>query len=630
MGSVVGGLHAADLTRLPGDGFISEVLPGVHARPSEATASGFVWLNPPAAGRYSLRQMQPVYEGNPKHKAPWQPGRKGSLRPDAVLGGSCVSLKLHQQPALEAGDPNRFAFRLEFLQNLDPGFATPEEDLSWGRFQIWAGGRNLCEHIDRGEVRKGVEWYLLPLLEWLTETWDYLLHEQRPPVWNAGDTAWLSLAETNRPEQFDLPTGWNTSAEEANSAWTTRHCLRSCRSGGLFPDVVIRRWLHEVELSWGESPVAGAPEGFRFLHGQGVVRVPPDEVARPVFNVLAKAVDLLLSARLQSERLQTLKAQVAALDNAKRQLTRAAVLAGLGSRVEDWQRRWQRLRAALEKQFARQSALLRSWLEPTGSSGLCVSGSCEAAVMFGSASPTLTDSDVLGVAVHLIEASQEKPSARWNTLAKAPQTWPGEGSAWNDGYRLAQEWAGAAGIGKARGGYVDIEGHLRDLGVRVADIALSDTGTAGLAVQPAGGAPRVFVNTRNPKCQFPSGRRFALAHELCHLLHDRAKSQSLALISGPWAPRQLEQRANAFAAALLMPADLLRKAVSVSESELTFDLLLALAKRLRVSTDALAHHLENMGLIDKTTRDGLLAQLVNRSGPDCGFESTAVPRQARN
>ncbi len=28
--------------------------------------------------------MQPVYEGNPKHKAPWQPGRKGSLCPPDV------------------------------------------------------------------------------------------------------------------------------------------------------------------------------------------------------------------------------------------------------------------------------------------------------------------------------------------------------------------------------------------------------------------------------------------------------------------------------------------------------------------------------------------------------------------
>jgi len=31
--------------------------------------------------------MKPVYEGNPKHKAPWQPGRKGSLCPaDIDLG----------------------------------------------------------------------------------------------------------------------------------------------------------------------------------------------------------------------------------------------------------------------------------------------------------------------------------------------------------------------------------------------------------------------------------------------------------------------------------------------------------------------------------------------------------------
>jgi Zn-dependent peptidase ImmA (M78 family) len=539
-------------------------------------------------------------------------------------------VKLHQQPALEAGDPSRLAFRLEFLQNLDPGFAAPEEDLSWGRFQIWAGGRNLCEHIDRGEVRKGVEWYLLPLLEWLTTTWDCLLHEQRPPVSNAADTAWLSLAETNRLERFDLPTGWNAAADEANSAWTARHSLRSCRSGGLFPDVVIRRWLHDVEVSWGESSVAGAPEGFRFLHGQGAARLAPDDVAKPVFNVLGKAVELLLHVNPQSERLTELREQVAALDDTGRQLNRTAVLAGLGSRVEDWQQRWQRLREALEKRFANQSALLRSWLEPTGGSALCVSGSCEAAVMFGSASPTLTDSDVLGLAVHLIEASQGKPSARWNKLARSPQTWRGDASAWSDGYRLAQEWAAATGVGKGRGGFVDIEGHLAELGVRVANIELSDAATAGLAVQPEGGSPHVFVNKRNPKCQFPSGRRFVLAHELCHLLHDRAQGQSLAMISGPWAPRELEQRANAFAAALLIPPDLLRKAFAVSEKQFTFDLLLGLAKRLKVSTDALAHHLENMGLMDEATRDGLLAQLVNRPETVRKTKALSPRKPARN
>lgn len=136
------------------------------------------------------------------------------------MGGYSVSLKLHQRPALEAGDPNQFAMRVEFVPNLDAGFASPEEDVSWGRLQIWVAGRNLCEHVDRGEVRKAVEWYLLPALEWLAESWDFLLHEQRMPVSNAGETAWQSLAETNRPERLERAGSWDMAADQAHTLWT--------------------------------------------------------------------------------------------------------------------------------------------------------------------------------------------------------------------------------------------------------------------------------------------------------------------------------------------------------------------------------------------------------------------------
>lgn len=103
-----------------------------------------------------------------------------------------------------------------------------------------------------------------------------------------------------------------------------------------------------------------------------------------------------------------------------------------------------------------------------------------------------------------------------------------------------------------------------------------------------------------------------LAHELCHLAHDRVHGQNLAILSGPWAPKELEQRANAFAAALLMPTNLLQTALGSAHGKLSYGLLVALAKRLKVSPDALAHHLENIGLIDETNRDSLLAQLTNR------------------
>ncbi len=60
-----------------------------------------------------------------------------------------------------------------------------------------------------------------------------------------------------------------------------------------------------------------------------------------------------------------------------------------------------------------------------------------------------------------------------------------------------------------------------------------------------------------------------------------------------------------------MPPDLLQKGLG-EEKVLEYDTLLAFAKRLRVSSDALAHHLENCGLITEENRDVLLDQLVNR------------------
>ncbi len=532
-----------------------------------------------------------------------------------------MSLKLHQRPALEAGDPNQFAVRTEFIPNLDPGFATPEEDLSWGRLQIWVGGRNLCEHVDRSEVRKAVEWYLLPTLEWLVESWDLLLHEQRPPVSNSGQTAWQSLSETNRPERFERPDGWDTTADEAHTLWTSHHCLRVSRSGGLFPDVVIRRWRDEVELSWGESPQPGAPDGFRFLHGSGTARVSPEKVADPLYDLLRSAADALAEEHPQSTRFLTFRQHVGALADAGRQQTRTALLAGLGSSPRAWLPRWQHLRETLEDHCSAFKDSIKAWFEPDETSPLYVAGSCEAAVMFGSASPALTEEDVFEIATHLVRSYGSKPSAAWTGLAGEPQPLRVGESPWTDGYRLAQEWRAKARIRHLRDGAVDIEEHLERLGVVFGDIELQDAATAGLAVQPEPGAPHIFINRRNPRCEFPSGKRFMLAHELCHLLHDRAHGRNLALISGPWAPRELEQRANAFAAALLMPSELLKRGLQ-DGSELDFDGLLALAKRLHVSTDALAHHLENCGLISEATRDLLLAQLVNRQDAGSGAKRT--------
>ncbi len=473
-------------------------------------------------------------------------------------------------------------------------------------------------------MRKAVEWYLLPTLEWLAESWDFLLHEQRAPVSNAGETAWQSLAVTNRPERFERSGSWDAAADETHTRWTSNHCLRTSRFGGLFPDVVIRRWRDEVEFSWGETPQVGAPDGFRFLLGSGTMRVSPDAVAGPLFEVLRQAVETLVEEQPESGRLLTLRKQIADIANADRQIGRTALLAGLGATPGDWLKRWQTLRDKLETECSGYKESIKKWFEPMAGNRLCVVGSCEAAVMFGAASPTLNEGDVLTIATHLVKSSGKKPSAKWSALANEPQPLRAGESPWTDGYRLAEEWTAKAGIRHKRDGAVDVEEHLEKLGVAFTDIELDDAATAGLAVQPESGTPHIFVNRRNPRCEFPSGKRFILAHELCHLLHDRAHGRNLAMISGPWAPRDLEKRANAFAAALLMPPELLRKGLG-SDDDLDYRGLLALAKRLHVSTDALAHHLANCGLISEAARDVLLAQLVNRQ--DAGNETRRPARR---
>jgi Zn-dependent peptidase ImmA (M78 family) len=392
--------------------------------------------------------------------------------------------------------------------------------------------------------------------------------------------------------------------------------------------VVIRRLLDDVEFSWGEAPLAGAPGGFRFLHGSGTARVPPRIVAGTLFEVLRQAVEALTEEQPQSERLRALRGRIAALADAERQFARTALLAGLGATPEHWLERWQKLLRDLEPHCSGCVDSIQQWFEPQAGDHLCVAGSCEAAVMFGSASPTLTEHDVLTIATLLVRSNQPKPSSKWTALAGEPQALSTGESPWSDGYRLAQEWSAKAGIRHTHNGVVDVEAHLEKLGVTVANIELDDPQTAGLAVQPRQGAPHIFVNRRNPRCEYPSGRRFILAHELCHLLHDRAHGRSLAMISGPWAPKDLEKRANAFAAALLMPSALLKKGLPAGD-DLDYQSLLVLAKRLHVSTDALAHHLANCGLISEPTRDVLLDQLVNR--PTVGNPTRwASRRQSKN
>lgn len=111
------------------------------------------------------------------------------------------------------------------------------------------------------------------------------------------------------------------------------------------------------------------------------------------------------------------------------------------------------------------------------------------------------------------------------------------------------------------------------------------------------GLQTILVN-RN---EVPARRLFDLAHELFHLLTWDAMTPDRV---EPWEPvrtkgNRIEQLANKFAAALLMPGESVTKRWnSLGDTNLS-DWLLVTARDLSVSTDALQWRLVGMGLMSK-------------------------------
>lgn len=130
---------------------------------------------------------------------------------------------------------------------------------------------------------------------------------------------------------------------------------------------------------------------------------------------------------------------------------------------------------------------------------------------------------------------------------------------------------------------------------------LGDEGSAVSVVGPFG--PAMLLNRREP----PWRRNFSAAHELFHLITWNAMPRE-RLADEPELFEAIEQRADVFASALLLPKDSLLKAVEAraSDHQLTISEIIAIAREFGVSTAALLWRLANLGVIPRQTTTNLL------------------------
>lgn len=513
-----------------------------------------------------------------------------------------------------AGRTDVFAVRLSFLSDPEEGLAaTAEESASWGALQIWVDGQNLCAHTDQGEVLQSAHWYLLSVLEWLAMSWNPLLHEEKLPNRNAAEDAAAALAMTRNaptlvgePETVAWESGWY--------AWRGRHSLRAARDGGLLPNVTFRRLQDLIEVSWKEEPLAGASDGFQFSASAGVAFLKPYDVADPLFDVLSEATDHLAARNPQSGRLEALREAVG-LVRSPQQDERLSWLAGLRAfsglpgllydeAENDKRRMWQEIVDILNDSATEDEAEAAAAALATEADDLVVVDSAPAALLLSAVSPTVSESDVRALSRLLIDqyVSSGSDVGALDTISGSVPLDPSI-PAWEQGYDLAEDLHQVLAL---TGAYVDVQQVLTDFGVALHDIALDDETIRGCSLVGPSHRPTVALNTLSSFSLADTAKRFTLAHELCHLLHDRSYAAKLAIASGPWAPLALERRANAFAAMFLMPLHLVEQAIADAPDRITADGVRRVAERLQVGFRATVEHLYNMTLMSENDRDELL------------------------
>jgi Zn-dependent peptidase ImmA (M78 family)/transcriptional regulator with XRE-family HTH domain len=176
---------------------------------------------------------------------------------------------------------------------------------------------------------------------------------------------------------------------------------------------------------------------------------------------------------------------------------------------------------------------------------------------------------------------------------------PSTGPPYRQGELLAQRLRSQSGFGDA-----DLP---TDLGQLAADV--EDKFNVDVAIEPLErGLDGLAIWRRHYSLIMVSSsiaahrQRYTMAHELGHLM--AGDQGDIVDENINYSRTPAETRANAFAAAFLMPAGALRAAAG-EHSTPTEELIADLLARYRVSLDALAFRLHNLGIIDAAGRDSV-------------------------
>lgn len=441
------------------------------------------------------------------------------------------------------GDKSTFAFRILPLSG-SPSEPDPAASATWAALQIWVRNRNLTAHThtDLGRFDEGLHWPVIHLVRWLVHNWSDFYYKQQTPIggsWrnardisNSLDSRLLALEDTDDEGSIDR-------FLEVRDSYVLSHALPAAAGGGLFPDVYLLRDGARLSLSWSNGDVG--PDVWFHLE-RGEADVGSDEF----LECVTRLVDWTCQ-QLERQPEGTVDADIAAIKDWRGSLDQPAIAAkslwGYAG-IRDFDVTPYLSSEGIDEFFGLPSDWSEkgSRFDPSKSS---------AAILFRAITPLLSPKDSVAI-LQLLRQFPREPVADeilWKVRTGLPSRF-GNLTDYEDGYSLAI--AVREQIGNPTG-YLDIEGLLKDWGMKVETVSLRHRDVDGGAVWDADHGPVIVVNAQSPRSGVKWGRRMVLAHELCHLLVDRHEAGRLEIMSTPFTPPVLERRANAFAAELLLP-----------------------------------------------------------------------------
>ena len=181
----------------------------------------------------------------------------------------------------EFGTPSRFQVKLEWRSDPEPVERQPiDHGWSMGMLALTVANRNLMAHQVLSNGRDSLCWFLGPLFHWFANNWISLFHEEHF-AWRersadaAAAACGQAMASSAEEESLD-----------AVQQWYSRHGISAAAEGGLFPDIFLRRFSDDVELSWTGAPSPFAPTGVAFTSDPGQAYLPLEDVALPLRQML--------------------------------------------------------------------------------------------------------------------------------------------------------------------------------------------------------------------------------------------------------------------------------------------------------------------------------------------------------